>query len=149
MYYKIMNFSYIYFHLVSWNELHLVLLHVYSYLITKSVDVSPIIINNGEVPGSIQWPSRTYITCLFSCWMLIFLITYFFFIIHHINKFQTAVVLKMNIMVKYCISLPGEKMLFGSLLCFRIYQFVHSLCYEKKYFFLNLRKFKIKMNIIN
>lgn len=40
-------------------------------------------------------------------------------------------------------------MLFGSLLCFRIYQFVHSLCYEKKYFFLNLRKFKIKMNIIN
>lgn len=54
MYYKIMNFSYIYFHLVTWNELHLVLLHVYSYLITKSLDVSPIIINNGEVPGSIQ-----------------------------------------------------------------------------------------------
>lgn len=101
MYYKIMNFSYIYFRLVTWNELHLVLLHVYSYLITKSVDVSPIIINNGEVPGSIQWTLRTYITCLFSCWMLIFLITYFFFIIHHINKFQTAVVLKMNIMVKY------------------------------------------------
>lgn len=35
-------------------------------------------------------------------------------------------------------------MLFGSLLCFRIYQFVHSLCYEKNIFFLIYENLKLK-----